>query len=60
MLFFLFQGVDQIDHGETADAAAVLLNRLDTDGGSKMGYTGAKATDQPNVLGGGIHKITLA
>ncbi len=47
---FLFKGVDQFDGGEEADLSAVVLDRLDAEGGGDMGFAGSRAANQDHVL----------
>ena len=47
---FLFEGVDQFNGREEADFPAVMLNGLDAEGGSDIGFSGARAADQNDIL----------
>ncbi|PNQ00324.1 hypothetical protein A8G00_17785 [Sphingobium sp. SA916] len=48
---FLFEGVDQLDRGEEADALAVMLDSLNTQRRGDMGFAGARAADQHHIVG---------
>ena len=41
LVLFLFEGVDEFDGGEEADALAVMLDGLDADRGGEMRFAGA-------------------
>ena len=53
---FLFEGVDQFDGREEADLSAVMLDGLDTECRRDMGFSGAWATNQDDVLST-IHEL---
>ena len=42
LVLLLFEGVDEFDGGEEADALAVMLDRLDADRGGEMRFAGAR------------------
>ena len=55
---FLFESIDQPDHGEEASLPTVMLNGLDAKGRRHMGFAGARAADQHDVLGT-IHELAF-
>jgi hypothetical protein len=42
LVLLLFEGVDEFDGGEEADALAVMLDRLDADRGGEMRFAGSR------------------
>ncbi len=49
--FLLFESVHEFNGGKEADAFAVLLDGLDTEGCSDVGFAGARTADKNDVVG---------
>ena len=56
--FFLFEGIHQLNCGEDADLSAVMLDGLDAKGCGGIGFAGAWAADQHDILGA-IQKLAF-
>ena len=51
LVLFLFEGVDEFDGREEPHALAVVLDRLDADGGGQMRLARSGAADEHGVVG---------